>query len=60
MINGARRKGFEPVHIEDDSLSDNALALELSRLDFDENAKFFSELETWIFWNNLAWKPEKD
>lgn len=59
MINGARRKGFEPVNNEDDSLSDDALALELGRLDFDENARFVSELGTWIFWNNLAWKPEK-
>ena len=48
MINGARRKGFQPVIIEDDSLSDDVLALELGRLNFDENAKFVSELETWI------------
>ena len=35
MIHGARTKGFEKSNSNGDGLSDDALALELGRLDFD-------------------------
>ena len=43
MINGGLTKGFEKSNSNDDGLSDDALALELGRLDFNQNAKFVPE-----------------
>jgi hypothetical protein len=43
------RKGFEGTNLDDDGLSDDALALELGRLDFDQNARFVAEWGTWLF-----------
>ena len=59
MIHGARAKGFKRPNVFDDSLSDDALALELGCLDFDENAKFVPEWASWVFWNGVSWKRDK-
>ncbi len=53
MIHGARTKGFEK------SNSDDALALELGRLDFDQNAKFVPEWGAWLFWSGKVWEKSK-
>ena len=59
MIDGARVKGFEAANFEDDGLSDDALALELGRLDFDQNARFVAEWGTWLFWKGKLWDKSK-
>jgi putative DNA primase/helicase len=59
MIDGARTKGFEAANLEDDGLSDDALALELGRLDFDQNARFVAEWGTWLFWKGKLWDKSK-
>ena len=59
MIDGARAKGFEAANFEDDGLSDDALALELGRLDFDQNARFVAEWGTWLFWKGQFWDKSK-
>ena len=59
MIDGARAKGFEAANFEDDGLSDDALALELGRLDFDQNARFVAEWGTWLFWKGMLWDKSK-
>ena len=59
MIDGARAKGFEDTNSENDGLSDDALALELGRLDFNQNARFVAEWGTWLFWNGKLWDKSK-
>ena len=59
MIDGARKKGFERPNLEDDGLSDDALALELGRIDFDQNARFVAEWGTWLFWKGAVWDKSK-
>ena len=59
MIDGARAKGFEGTNLDDDGLSDDALALELGRLDFDQNARFVAEWGTWLFWKGKLWDKSK-
>ena len=59
MIDGAREKGFEGTNLEDDGLSDDALALELGRLNFDQNARFVPEWGTWLFWKGMLWDKSK-
>jgi len=59
MIDGARAKGFEATNLENDGLSDDALALELGRLDFDQNARFVAEWGTWLFWKGKLWDKSK-
>jgi len=59
MIDGARAKGFEGTNLDDDGLSDDALSLELGRLDFDQNARFVAEWGTWLFWKGKLWDKSK-
>jgi len=59
MIDGARAKGFQGTNAENDGLSDDALALELGRLDFDQNARFVAEWGTWLFWKGILWDKSK-
>ena len=59
MIDGARAKGFEGTNAENNGLSDDALALELGRLDFDQNARFVAEWGTWLFWKGILWDKSK-
>ena len=59
MIDGARAKGFEDTNSENDGLSDDALALELGRLDFDLNARYVAEWGTWLFWKGKLWDNSK-
>ena len=59
MIDGARAKGFEGTNLDGDGLSDDALALELGRLDFDQNARFVAEWGTWLFWKGKLWDKSK-
>jgi putative DNA primase/helicase len=59
MIDGARTKGYEGANLEDDGLSDDALALELGRLDFDQNARYVVEWGTWLFWKGILWDKSK-
>ena len=54
MINGGLTKGFEKSNSNDD-----ALALELGRLDFNQNAMFVPEWRAWLFWSGKAWEKSK-
>lgn len=59
MIDGAREKGFEGANLEDSGLLDDALALELGRLDFEQNARYVAEWSTWHFWKGTLLDKSK-